>query len=393
MIPYDVEGLWLAASDLDLDGVRDLIVGVPGQSGMDDSGKEVWSVGRVTAYSGLDLRKILWNRMGTEKDNLLGRCVEVIGDVDGDGIQDVAAGEPMGVYGFEHYRPGRVWILSGRDGSAIRTIDDHPSYYFGQIMANVGDLNGDGYPELLISAPGYQTWLGRDQGWVGIYSTKTFEVLKSFAGLNGSPGIGVHGDALGYVMGSAGDVDLDGVPDILLGYHGEGKDAGDHGRLYLRSGRTYELLSSYEDEQGFQQPWLGAVAPLGDVDGDGRPEFVIGSPGIPPTEDDFAYGRVQVLRYEPNELRFIRGDANGDGKVDVSDAAAILAKLFFGEEDRGCLRAYDSNANGWIQMDDAVRILSYAFFGGLAPMSPFPDCGRFGGLRQDRFDCRVSTCR
>jgi hypothetical protein len=72
---------------------------------------------------------------------------------------------------------------------------------------------------------------------------------------------------------------------------------------------------------------------------------------------------------------FRRGDANADGRLDVSDAVFTLNYLFAGGAAPPCQDAADADDNGDLQITDAVRTLGYLFLSGAAPESPFPDCG------------------
>ncbi len=378
----------LTSADLDGDRISDIVLGDPGHV-LRPEGQRWINTGRASAYSGKDQR-LLWHVFGSKEDNRLGASVVAIGDVDGDGFPDVAIGEPMGFNGLDDGRnfPGRVHIVRGKDGQDIRILDTELGY-FGQELCNVGDLDGDGFVELAIAATGYRKDRGDQQGWVGIHSTRTFEVLFSFTGLEGILNEGFHGDGLGYRLGSAGDVDLDGIPDFLIAAYRVGPGIGpDYGRLDLRSGKTGDLLASYQETQ-FIQSWLGALSPLDDVDGDGRPEFIIGSPNIP---IDSLHGKVQVIRFESDEPRFVRGDANGDGMLDISDVIAILGVVYFHDEPGPCLEAMDAGGDGVITWFDAGRVLTYLFLGAYAPSPPFPECGRFGGLRTKDLGCRSSPC-
>jgi hypothetical protein len=78
---------------------------------------------------------------------------------------------------------------------------------------------------------------------------------------------------------------------------------------------------------------------------------------------------------EPPEPRFSRGDCNGDGEHDVSDAVCILSYLFLGGGSPGCLDALDAEDSGVLDITDAVYLLEYLFLGGPAPLPPFPRCG------------------
>jgi hypothetical protein len=73
--------------------------------------------------------------------------------------------------------------------------------------------------------------------------------------------------------------------------------------------------------------------------------------------------------------QFVRGDANADAKIDLSDAVAVLNYLFVGGPAPPCFKAGDVDDNGVLELTDAVRGLNYLFTGGPAPNSPFPSCG------------------
>jgi hypothetical protein len=73
--------------------------------------------------------------------------------------------------------------------------------------------------------------------------------------------------------------------------------------------------------------------------------------------------------------RFLRGECNGDGKVDISDAVCALDWLFLGRDDPDCLAALDSNGDAATDLSDAVWLLGFLFLGGPPPVAPFPECG------------------
>ncbi|MCZ6795965.1 MAG: dockerin type I repeat-containing protein [Planctomycetota bacterium] len=87
----------------------------------------------------------------------------------------------------------------------------------------------------------------------------------------------------------------------------------------------------------------------------------------------FLNGGVAVL---PDVILFARGDANGDDKVDVSDALTVLGYLFLGSRKPACFDAADANDDGEVAMSDAVAILGFLFLGEASPPAPYPDAGR-----------------
>ena len=73
---------------------------------------------------------------------------------------------------------------------------------------------------------------------------------------------------------------------------------------------------------------------------------------------------------------FRRGDANADGKTDITDAVVILGYLFQGGTNPSCLDALDTNDSGRIDLTDAVYLLAFLFQGGANPPAPGPaTCG------------------
>jgi hypothetical protein len=92
-------------------------------------------------------------------------------------------------------------------------------------------------------------------------------------------------------------------------------------------------------------------------------------------------GRVKslsdfILAVPPEEVPFRRGDANGDGPVDLSDAVAILGCQFLGSACPGCADAADANDDGRLDIGDAIWLLNWSFLGASPPPSPGPfECG------------------
>ncbi|MEM7235206.1 MAG: dockerin type I domain-containing protein, partial [Planctomycetota bacterium] len=77
----------------------------------------------------------------------------------------------------------------------------------------------------------------------------------------------------------------------------------------------------------------------------------------------------------PAERPFIRGDAEENGAVNISDAITVLQFLFLGGDDPTCLDAADIDDDGQVNITDAIRLLNFLFLGGLKPAAPYPDAG------------------
>lgn len=85
--------------------------------------------------------------------------------------------------------------------------------------------------------------------------------------------------------------------------------------------------------------------------------------------------RVEALSDPSHETRFLRGDVNDDGTIDISDAIRLLNWLFLGGEQVPCKAAGDANGDGTLDISDAPRLLRYVFSSGSPPVAPFPHCG------------------
>ncbi|MBI4586723.1 MAG: hypothetical protein HY717_22140, partial [Planctomycetes bacterium] len=130
--------------DADGDATIDLALG--------DSGYVIG--GRISVYSGKTGHEI-WTRKGNKAFDGLGFSLALIGDLDEDGRRDLAAGKPGSSHAVweDSQTAGEVVILSGADGSILRALPGPPRHFnFGEAVANAGDLDGDGLPELAIAA-------------------------------------------------------------------------------------------------------------------------------------------------------------------------------------------------------------------------------------------------
>ncbi|MEM7231100.1 MAG: hypothetical protein AAF517_02930, partial [Planctomycetota bacterium] len=73
------------------------------------------------------------------------------------------------------------------------------------------------------------------------------------------------------------------------------------------------------------------------------------------------------------ESTFVRGDANLDGRVDLSDSVRILGFLFLGSERPACMKAADTEDSGSVSLNDAIYLVNFLFLGGARPIQPYPD--------------------
>jgi hypothetical protein len=121
----------------------------------------------------------------------------------------------------------------------------------------------------------------------------------------------------------------------------------------------------------------GAVLASGNVaPGAQFPAITIDLAQVDPADQSHVYSLHLVARPAMANAPFRRGDANGDGTVDLSDAVAILTQLFLGGGDPACEETADADASGARDITDAVSVLGYLFLGGETPPAPGPlECG------------------
>jgi hypothetical protein len=137
-----------------------------------------------------------------------------VGDIDGDGVPDLAAGAPYQNVAGQGDR-GQVFLFSGASGARLLTLNDtdpQAGAYFGLALAGVGDVDGDGVPDLAVGAPNKEV-AGQDaQGQVFVFSGASGQLVLTLT--KPSPQAQAQ---FGWTLAGVGDVDGDGVPDLAVG--------------------------------------------------------------------------------------------------------------------------------------------------------------------------------
>jgi len=256
---YDVNG----AGDIDGDGHADLLVGAPLES------LTAQFAGRVYAISGAN-GSILWFRDGESLFGSVGTAVSGLPDLNGDGVPDQLVGASGEVNG--HRNSGKAIVLSGRDGSLVRTLKPASTACdFGDFYASASDdVNADGVPDIFL-ADYCDNRLGELTGRAYVFSGAGSEKLRVF---NGE----ISGDSFGAGR-PVHDLDGDGAGDFIISANLSDAGAVDGGKTYLLSGKTGKVLRTFTGTEADREMGFDAL-PLGDVNGDGKTDFLLTGLGL-----------------------------------------------------------------------------------------------------------------
>lgn len=226
-----------------------------------------------------------WRGEGAEGE--FGWIARNIGDVDGDGIADVTTSAPSLDVGGAH--AGRIYVFSGRTGKELWRTSGSPEDRLGLGIEACGDVNADGTPDVIASAPG--------AGKAYVYSGNDGKVLLTFEAEDAE-------DFFGRKVSDVGDFNGDGHDDVLVGAPRNDAGGENAGRVYLYSGKDGSVLHTFTGSvEGERMGSSGA----GYADGE-RVFLVVGAPGGGPNKT----GRVDVYRGREAELAFtIDSDATG----------------------------------------------------------------------------------
>jgi len=205
---------------------------------------------------------------------LLGNSVSGAGDVDGDGFTDLIVGarsaDPGGIF-----RAGSVFVFSGADGSQLFRFDGSAVIdELGNSVSGAGDVDGDGFADLIVGAPGADPSGISDAGSAFVFSGADGSQLFRF---DGSAAL----DELGYSVSGAGDVNGDGFADLIVGAPGADPGGlGEAGSAFVFSGADGSQLFRF-DGQAFRDLLGRSVSGAGDVDGDGFSDLIVGAAADP----------------------------------------------------------------------------------------------------------------
>lgn len=309
------------AGDVNGDGFADFIIGAwtADPSGFNNAGS-------VYLYSGIN-GSLLYQFDGTADYEWLGISVSGAGDVNGDGLDDIIIGA-YGTYANGLARSGSAFVYSGINGQLLHRFDGEAAGdELGHSVSGAGDINADGYADLIVGAPLASHGYGAPGGSAFVYSGINGALLYQYDGFSYNN--------LGASVSGAGDVNQDGYDDFLIGAPRKRRnhwweDIDGAGEVSLRSGETGELIYKFQGIEEGQQ--LGErVAGVGDINGDGVPDFLISQLYSWARAYSGAGGQlIKAFRSYHGVGVFAiagAGDVNGDGLEDLllGDYSGVVA--------------------------------------------------------------------
>ena len=306
----DNSGHYVSAGDINGDGYADLLIGAWGYADNQKGRSYVVFGGPGVSSSGDILLSSLNGTNGFKLDgeyniSRSGFSVSAVGDINGDGSNDLligAFGYPNGdnmgrsyvVFGgSEVGRSGDI-LLSNLTGANGFKLDGESIFGLSGYSVSAGDINGDGYADLLIGAWGYPGGDSKGRSYVvfggpGVGTSGNI-LLSSLNGANGFKLDGENnGDCSAWHISAAGDMNGDHYTDLVVGAYGY-PSGGNQGRSYVvfggpgvgRSGNI--ALSSLTGANGFKLDgennisYSGySVSAAGDINGDGYADLIIGA--------------------------------------------------------------------------------------------------------------------
>ncbi|MDR6808332.1 hypothetical protein J2Y45_005318 [Dyadobacter sp. BE34] len=298
----------------------------------------------------------------------LGWSVSSAGDVNGDGYSDVIVGAPD--YDYTKDAEGGVFVYKGGPAgltlTAVTFKSNQAGAKMGYSVSSAGDFNGDGFSDVLVGIP-YYDGNAIDEGGVNLYlGAGTF-----FTGPITAYGIGNGhaGALLGINVATAGDINGDGFSDLLIGASQDTNGESKEGSVLVKYGNANTDLNSASSmtlQINQANAQFGySLAPAGDIDADGYSDVIVGARWYTNGQGQDAEGAAFIYRGGGNGLQgnptiiegnqynaamgnrvSSAGDVNGDGYSDVLISAYLFDLNVANEKDHGIVNLYLGSSTG-----------------------------------------------
>ncbi|MEL7448441.1 MAG: hypothetical protein AAFN78_04485 [Pseudomonadota bacterium] len=414
------------AGDVNGDGFEDIIVGAY-TAGVSQAGETLVVFGTDQGFpNAVDLPSVNGGNgfalSGIDDSDHSGFSVDAAGDVNDDGFGDIIIGAPQATPGGA-FSTGEAYVVFGSDQSFpaaldLASLDGSNGFVMngvdgvdraGDSVSGAGDVNGDGIDDVIVGAR-YAGTNGAGESYVVFGSDKGFAAAIELGSLDGSNGFAISGidsnDRAGYSVSAAGDVNGDGIGDVIVGAWQADPNGTSSGESYVVFGSDQGFpaaieLASLNGSNGFLMKGIDngdnagfAVSSAGDINGDGIDDIIVGARGADPNGASFAgetyvvFGGVDTDADGVNDAadnctdvanpsqrdtnndgigNACDADLNNDCAVNFADVGAMKAVFFTTDADA------DLNGNGTVNFID-LAVLKAAIFLPPGPSGIPTDC-------------------